>query len=123
VATIGLIGFPNVGKSSTINAVFGSKKTAVAATPGKTKHFQTLRITEELMLCDCPGLVLPRFATSKAAMVAAGACRCLRTHDVRSDAHRDQLWWRLNRKGSWLWLHTLCCLAQAQTNAAAAAPQ
>ncbi len=31
---VGLIGYPNVGKSSTINALFGAKKTAVAATPG-----------------------------------------------------------------------------------------
>jgi large subunit GTPase 1 len=70
--TVGLIGFPNVGKSSTINALFGSKKTAVAATPGKTKHFQTLHISDDLVLCDCPGLVLPKFASSRADMVAAG---------------------------------------------------
>lgn len=69
---VGLVGYPNVGKSSTINALFGSKKTAVAATPGKTKHFQTLNITERLTLCDCPGLVLPRSASSKGELVAAG---------------------------------------------------
>lgn len=70
--TVGLTGYPNVGKSSTINALFGSKKTAVAPTPGKTKHFQTLNITDKLTLCDCPGLVLPRYAASKSEMVAAG---------------------------------------------------
>ena len=70
--TVGLTGYPNVGKSSTINALFGSKKTAVAPTPGKTKHFQTLNITDGLTLCDCPGLVLPRYAQSKSEMVAAG---------------------------------------------------
>ena len=74
---VGLTGYPNVGKSSTINALFGSKKTAVAATPGKTKHFQTLNITDRMTLCDCPGLVLPKFAASKAEMVAAGACTVL----------------------------------------------
>ncbi len=74
---VGLTGYPNVGKSSTINALFGSKKTAVAATPGKTKHFQTLNITERLTLCDCPGLVLPKYAASKAEMVAAGAAPSL----------------------------------------------
>ena len=52
---VGLVGYPNVGKSSTINALFGSKKTAVAATPGKTKHFQTLNVAPTLCLCDCPG--------------------------------------------------------------------
>lgn len=40
--TIGLVGYPNVGKSSTINALMGEKKVAVASTPGKTKHFQVL---------------------------------------------------------------------------------
>ena len=70
--TVGLTGYPNVGKSSTINALFGSKKTAVAPTPGKTKHFQTLNISNDLTLCDCPGLVLPRYAQSKSEMVAAG---------------------------------------------------
>ena len=54
---VGLTGYPNVGKSSTINALFGSKKTAVAATPGKTKHFQTLNVMSHLTLVDCPGLV------------------------------------------------------------------
>jgi large subunit GTPase 1 len=52
---IGLVGYPNVGKSSTINALFGAKKTAVAPTPGKTKHFQTLIVSPSLCLCDCPG--------------------------------------------------------------------
>jgi large subunit GTPase 1 len=42
---IGLVGYPNVGKSSVINAVFGKKKVAVACMPGKTKHFQTLPLT------------------------------------------------------------------------------
>ena len=80
---VGLTGYPNVGKSSTINALFGSKKTAVVATPGMTKHFQTLLVGDAMMLCDCPGLVLPKYASSKAEMVAAGALRhpcptCLR---------------------------------------------
>lgn len=52
---VGLVGYPNVGKSSTINALFGAKKTAVAPTPGKTKHFQTLNVSPTMCLCDCPG--------------------------------------------------------------------
>jgi GTPase SAR1 family protein len=55
---VGLVGYPNVGKSSTINAIFGAKKTAVAPTPGKTKHFQTLNVSPTLCLCDCPGAVV-----------------------------------------------------------------
>lgn len=40
VITIGLVGYPNVGKSSTINTLLTYKKVSVSATPGKTKHFQ-----------------------------------------------------------------------------------
>lgn len=45
---IGMVGYPNVGKSSTINCLIGEKKTSVSATPGKTKHFQTLIINDEV---------------------------------------------------------------------------
>lgn len=69
---IGMIGYPNVGKSSTINVLMGEKKVSVSSTPGKTKHFQTLRVREGLELCDCPGLVFPTFMRTKAALVAAG---------------------------------------------------
>jgi large subunit GTPase 1 len=69
---IGLVGYPNVGKSSTINALLGAKKVSVSATPGKTKHFQTLHLSDKVILCDCPGLVFPNFATTKAELVLAG---------------------------------------------------
>ncbi|KAF2666267.1 P-loop containing nucleoside triphosphate hydrolase protein [Microthyrium microscopicum] len=70
--SIGLVGYPNVGKSSTINALIGAKKVSVSATPGKTKHFQTIHLSEEVILCDCPGLVFPNFATTKAELVCNG---------------------------------------------------
>ncbi|GIL57282.1 hypothetical protein Vafri_12537 [Volvox africanus] len=80
---VGLVGYPNVGKSSTINALFGAKKTAVAPTPGKTKHFQTLHVSPGVVLCDCPGLVMPKFARSRAEMVAAGVVPIDRLTDIR----------------------------------------
>ncbi|GAA47721.1 large subunit GTPase 1 [Clonorchis sinensis] len=70
--TVGFVGYPNVGKSSTLNALMGCKKTAVSATPGRTKHFQTLCVRPGLVLCDCPGLVMPSFVYSKADLVVAG---------------------------------------------------
>ncbi|KAM1242447.1 hypothetical protein ACFX2G_034799 [Malus domestica] len=69
---VGFVGYPNVGKSSTINALVGQKKTGVTSTPGKTKHFQTLIMSDELMLCDCPGLVFPSFSSSRHEMIASG---------------------------------------------------
>lgn len=77
----GMVGFPNVGKSSVINVLVGAAKhahgvvrVAVAAQPGKTKHFQTLFLPDrdDVMLCDCPGLVFPSFVSSAADLIAAG---------------------------------------------------
>ncbi|XP_050307029.1 large subunit GTPase 1 homolog [Anthonomus grandis grandis] len=70
--TIGLVGYPNVGKSSTINCLMSAKKVSVSATPGKTKHFQTLFLDKEILLCDCPGLVMPSFVFTKAEMILNG---------------------------------------------------
>ncbi|VEU33510.1 unnamed protein product [Pseudo-nitzschia multistriata] len=77
----GMVGFPNVGKSSVINVLMGNAKNAhgvvrvgVAAQPGKTKHFQTLLPPDrpEMLLCDCPGLVFPSFVSNTADLIAAG---------------------------------------------------
>lgn len=82
VFNVGMTGYPNVGKSSTINVLYGAKKAAVAATPGKTKHFQTLKLDDDLILCDCPGLVFPSFATTKASMVCNGLLPIDQLRDV-----------------------------------------
>uniref|UniRef100_UPI00358EF54F large subunit GTPase 1 homolog n=1 Tax=Myxine glutinosa TaxID=7769 RepID=UPI00358EF54F len=70
--TVGLVGYPNVGKSSTINTILRNKKVPVSATPGRTKHFQTLYVDAKMCLCDCPGLVMPSFLSNKAEMVCSG---------------------------------------------------
>jgi large subunit GTPase 1 len=56
--TVGFVGYPNVGKSSVMNALLGDKKVSVSRQPGKTKHFQTFQLFDlGLNLCDCPGLL------------------------------------------------------------------
>ncbi|KAM7013186.1 large subunit GTPase 1 homolog [Tautogolabrus adspersus] len=70
--TVGLVGYPNVGKSSSINTILRNKKVSVSATPGHTKHFQTLYVDQSLCLCDCPGLVMPSFVSTKAEMICSG---------------------------------------------------
>lgn len=72
ITQIGLVGYPNVGKSSTINSLVGAKKVSVSATPGKTKHFQTINLSDSVTLCDCPGLVFPNFAYNKGELVCNG---------------------------------------------------
>ncbi|ELP92006.1 hypothetical protein EIN_387400, partial [Entamoeba invadens IP1] len=78
---IGFCGFPNVGKSSTINSLIGVKKVGVTSTPGKTKHFQTIILNDEMMLCDCPGLVFPSFLSSKEEMICSGVLSIDRMQD------------------------------------------
>lgn len=80
---VGFVGYPNVGKSSTINALVGKKRTGVTSTPGKTKHFQTLIISDKLTLCDCPGLVFPSFSSSRYEMIACGVLPIDRMTDHR----------------------------------------
>ncbi|GAB2274539.1 GTPase LSG1-2 [Dionaea muscipula] len=82
--TVGFVGYPNVGKSSTINALIGQKRTGVTSTPGKTKHFQTLMVSDKLTLCDCPGLVFPSFTSSRHEMIACGVLPI-----DRMTAHRE----------------------------------
>ncbi|KAJ2616900.1 hypothetical protein H4S08_000572 [Coemansia sp. RSA 1365] len=57
--TLGLVGHPNVGKSTVINSIVRKTVVSTSRTPGHTKHFQTIHVTPTLRLCDCPGLVFP----------------------------------------------------------------
>jgi large subunit GTPase 1 len=81
-----ILGYPNVGKSSTMNALVGAKKCSVGSTPGKTKHFQTIHISDSMILCDCPGLVFPSFATTKADMVVNGVLPIDQLREVQGPA-------------------------------------
>src|SRR2546426_491379 len=53
--TVGIIGYPNVGKSSLINSLKRSKAVGVGATPGFTKVVQEIQLDKNVKLLDCPG--------------------------------------------------------------------
>jgi len=54
---VGVVGFPNVGKSSLINSLKRSKACAVAAQPGHTKELQTVQLERGIKIIDSPGVV------------------------------------------------------------------
>ena len=69
---IGLVGHPNVGKSSMVNYILGRKAVSVKATPGHTKTLQTLILDDRTCLCDSPGLVFPRVDIGLAEQIVGG---------------------------------------------------
>lgn len=72
--SVGLIGYPNVGKSSIINALKSKKVCNVAPIPGETKVWQYVTLMNNLFLIDCPGVVYPKGATPT-DMVLKGVVR------------------------------------------------
>ncbi|KAG6814126.1 hypothetical protein H0H92_002121 [Tricholoma furcatifolium] len=81
-----IVGQPNVGKSSLLNALFGVNRVRASKTPGKTKHFQTLFWTPDIRFVDCPGLVMPNLVPME-MQVLCGILPISRVSAISSSIH------------------------------------
>lgn len=54
---VGVLGYPNVGKSSLINLLVGKSSAPVGSDAGFTKGVQKLKLSENIFLIDTPGVI------------------------------------------------------------------
>ncbi|XP_073951728.1 nucleostemin 1 [Choristoneura fumiferana] len=73
--TVGVVGLPNVGKSSIINSLNRSKACNVGSTPGVTKQMQTVQLDSKIKILDSPGIVFTAGADSDASVALKNAIR------------------------------------------------
>ncbi|WP_295083930.1 ribosome biogenesis GTPase YlqF [Ruminococcus sp.] len=61
VVRLMIVGIPNVGKSSLINKLAGSKRAKVEDRPGVTRTKQWVKLDSNAELLDMPGVLWPKF--------------------------------------------------------------
>ncbi len=54
---VGVLGYPNVGKSSLINALKGKKSAGTSIISGYTKGIQRIKVTGKIQMIDTPGVI------------------------------------------------------------------
>lgn len=63
-----IVGIPNVGKSSLINKMAGSKRAKVEDRPGVTRTKQWVKLDNNTELLDMPGVLWPKFEDQSIAV-------------------------------------------------------
>lgn len=71
---MGIIGLPNVGKSSLINSLKRCRVVNVGSTPGLTRSLQEVQLDNNVKLLDCPGVVMLK-STENDASIALRNCK------------------------------------------------
>ncbi|OHE91251.1 NGP1NT domain-containing protein [Colletotrichum orchidophilum] len=79
--SVGLIGYPNVGKSSIVNTLRQKKVANVAPIPGETKVWQYITLTRKIYMIDCPGIVPPSQTDTPQDLLLRGVVRVENVHN------------------------------------------
>lgn len=66
-----VVGIPNVGKSTFINALAGKAATKTGNKPGVTKGKQWIRLNKQVELLDTPGILWPKFEDKEVGLKLA----------------------------------------------------
>lgn len=66
-----IVGIPNVGKSTLINALAGKKSAKTGNRPGVTKGKQWIKLRGNIELLDTPGILWPKLEDKEGAMKLA----------------------------------------------------
>lgn len=73
--SVGIVGYPNVGKSSIINTLRRKAVCKVAPIPGETKVWQYVALTRSIFVIDCPGIVYDKEGNNDVQAVLKGVVR------------------------------------------------
>lgn len=89
---VGILGYPNVGKSALINRLLGKKRARSANTPGVTRALQWIRVrsdtpdasgklggegVKDFELLDSPGIIPVNLNDQQSDAVLLAACNCI----------------------------------------------
>ncbi|CAM0955814.1 unnamed protein product [Alopecurus aequalis] len=80
--TVGIVGLPNVGKSSLINSLKRSRVVNVGSTPGVTRSMQEVQLDRKVKLLDCPGVVMLKSSNSGVSVALRNCKRVEKMEDV-----------------------------------------
>lgn len=69
--TVGVVGLPNTGKSTIINALKGRKSAPTSPISSFTRGIQKIRITSRIMMIDTPGVLSKLTDNSDIIMIGA----------------------------------------------------